>query len=736
LSRSQTKPRRVVYVAAGVGCAVPLLLVILYWSGVFSGSGPASSGEGSSTGVELSEQYQSELFTGVVDNLGKLEQRNPGAELARATLARYMAWLRPAQGRPLQTADGLMETCPEPEMLKQIVTRLNQWVESQQAPPDWELDATVTALPESVRRSVALRDLDRLKYTSYDGFALREAFWMHDLSNWARGERLHAVDRAKRLFDWTVRNIQLDPEPDYRIWKHVELGEVEAIFQGVAFGDVHLQREDGTVLEVRLQDLGQDDVAWIGEHARPPQMAWETLFFGRGTAIERAWVFMLLCRQQRLDTAYIVLPPKPADPATADDAPASDPQDGQTARRRQAWAVVAVLIEGELYLFDPRLGLPIPAPDGIRLDRSGQLAVQPATLRQVLHGEAPLERLDLDAARPYPVSAADFRDVVYLLEASPAYLACRMRLIESQLPPGKDVVLTTNPTAQAQRISEAAAAAMSSDAGDIADGATNDQIVDPSTVDVQLWALSLIRINHRVASPPEWIILRLDAMLPFFDWRENPPGPWLRKARMHHLKGDLVQRRHATHYYLRARPSDREMEIDEGRTEYGYKLMLQTQDPDMPEEEVEWRTKQIVGIVVDSLHRGKQHASYWLGLIAFEKENYASAIDWFSQRTLAASAFTPWVDGATYNLARAYEATDEYAKAVALYESRPNSPSAYGNLLRARWLRAERPEIDKPSGEEPNDGEPNDGEPIDGEPIDGEPGNEDPMEDDDASTDG
>ena len=43
----------------------------------------------------------------------------------------------------------------------------------------------------------------------------------------------------------------------------------------------------------------------------------------------------------------------------------------------------AVLIEGQLYLFDTALGLPIPAQGGISVDRNGQLDIQPASLVQV-----------------------------------------------------------------------------------------------------------------------------------------------------------------------------------------------------------------------------------------------------------------------------------------------------------------------------------------------------------------
>ena len=46
---------------------------------------------------------------------------------------------------------------------------------------------------------------------------------------------------------------------------------------------------------------------------RIPQFPWETLFFGHGTALERAWVFVLLARQQGLEAAVLAIEKKSDD---------------------------------------------------------------------------------------------------------------------------------------------------------------------------------------------------------------------------------------------------------------------------------------------------------------------------------------------------------------------------------------------------------------------------------------
>ena len=84
---------------------------------------------------------------------------------------------------------------------------------------------------------------------------------------------------------------------------------------------------------------------------------------------------------------------------------------------------------------------------------------------------------------------------------------------------------------------------------------------------------------------------------------------------------------------------------------------------------------------------GKQDASYWSGLIAYQRGSYAAAIDYFMNRTLLAYPDGPWTDGARYNLARSYEASGDTQRAILQYGSNDASPGYLGDLLRAKWLR-------------------------------------------------
>jgi len=458
------------------------------------------------------------------------------------------------------------------EVLQQAVDRLDQWARDQEPPPDWKLDPMVATLPEPLSEVPKMLRLDQLDFPNSDAFTLREAVWIRDVSNWARGEAVDELDRAQALFDWTVRNIQLDWDP------------------GPATPD------------------------------RPPrvlQKPWETLLIGRGTATDRAWLFILLARQQRIDAALVAL---------------IDPDDPAVERPRP-W-VVAVLSQGALYLFEPTLGLPIPAPGPIERGPAGQLEIRPATLAQVAADGSLLNRLDVDAKLRYPVDSSQVEKVAVLLEASPAYLSQRMKLVESNLAGDERLVLTTDPSGQAEQFRACRHVA-----------------------DVRLWAMpyqTIVQERQLGAVRSRWWQLQ---MIPFLVAHTGSfPSLW--KGRQYHLKGIFTGDQTASSFYQTARPPDSFIN-----------------SPDLDPR------------IKAALARAKMHASYWLGLLAARAGQTDAAIDWLATRTLKATPDGPWTPGAKYNLGRLYEAQGEIAKAVEAYKSDTDSPARHGNLLRARWLQ-------------------------------------------------
>ncbi len=459
-------------------------------------------------------------------------------------------------------------------------------------------------------------NIAELRFPRLDIAALEEAVVSRDLSRWARGEEADDVTRAKHLFDWVVRNIQLEPD--------------------------RTERNGRTAIHVM-------------------QMPWETMFFGRGTATERAWVFMLLARQQGLETAVLAL----------------EESGSSGGSRLRPWAV-GLLTEGNIYVFDPILGLPLPTLEGVRLDEQGQLEIQPATLTQLAANDQLLRQLDLGPDRPYPRKAADLKNVVALLDGTPWWLSQRMRVVESRLGGDNRMALSLSPSASAARWK-----------------------ASPGVSDVRLWTVGYETAFQRILLGPEFANWQLTMMAPFLVraatsggtatltadtqqapmfWETSPeaaarqtrsrqgmsedrpekmPAAPLRMGRVMHLRGRFLGQPSATWCYQQVRMSDRQL--------------ADLKTPETAQQ-------------VEVLRMAKQFATYWLGLLAYEQRNYSSARDYLLVRTLEAYPRGPWTAGAKYNLGRVYEAEKQYAKAIQQYRDNSQALDDFGHRLRARWL--------------------------------------------------
>jgi hypothetical protein len=220
---------------------------------------------------------------------------------------------------------------PDGRVLEQITERLNQWL--RQSPPKvtWSADPLVATLDPQIATDDRLAPLITPQALAdpvvqpHEGRLLQEAVWLRDISRRAQGESFNEVAQATALFDWIVRNIQLD-----------------------------------------------------ADNAAMPYRPWESLLYGHGTAEQRAWVFALMARQMGLDVAVLEVP------------------EGEQSK---FW-LPALLAGGKLYLFDARLGLPIPNSGGEGVATLEDLQADPQLLRQ----------LDLDDA-PYAVTEEQLQHV-------------------------------------------------------------------------------------------------------------------------------------------------------------------------------------------------------------------------------------------------------------------------------------------------------------------------------------
>jgi tetratricopeptide (TPR) repeat protein len=236
------------------------------------------------------------------------------------------------------------EPAPDLGALQQIVERANQWFRSR--PPagkDWKREPLLTPVVDQIPKAPsqlegptlenykrAVASLERLissvelrdgVFTDWEGRLLAEAAWLRDVAQWARGGADTDDKVAAALFDWTIRNVQLDPT-------------------STPFID-----RDGKA---------------PAEPADTIHRPWQAMVYGHGSAADRAWVFIELLRQQNIDSA--IIRPLEAEP---DRTP----------------LLVGAFIGDELQLYDPQLGLPLRNADG-SIATLAQVAADDGLLRQ------------------------------------------------------------------------------------------------------------------------------------------------------------------------------------------------------------------------------------------------------------------------------------------------------------------------------------------------------------------
>jgi hypothetical protein len=296
-----------------------------------------------------------------------------------------------------------------------VATSLRAQLAEEKPLKDWEPDAMISRLPRNLRELPPLKQLDALELQFNDVLYLEEAILLRRIGDWVKNEkppeelakwlesppsgltREQADDLAASylLFDWTVRNIQLDP-----------LLETPKDVVGPAGGAVNMPAP--------LRGLPGP-----GYMALP----WYTAMIGHGDAWQRARLFILLARQQGIEAVML---------ATGDSSETS---------KTRPWAC-GVLLGESLYLFDTAIGLPIAGPHGEGI----------ATLAQVRGDSELLRQLDIDKEHLYEVSSDDVKDITALVDASLEALSQRMQLFERGLAGDRQLKLAVQPSDLAARL--------------------------------------------------------------------------------------------------------------------------------------------------------------------------------------------------------------------------------------------------------------------------------------------
>jgi hypothetical protein len=230
----------------------------------------------------------------------------------------------------------------------------------------------------------------------------------------------------------------------------------------------------------------------------------------QGVWAERAWLFMALCRQLGIDAGLITYTrssslelPFPRYGVTLDlDAILYGLRRGPKAP--VVWICTAI-IDDKAYLFDARLGLEIPGPDGTGV----------ATLEDAMSDPAVLERMNLPGQSPYGTSLASLvgstTKIGILLDSSRGYFSPKMKLLQRELGGEYRTILFRDPAEEREHFA---------------------QVLGSKAGQIKLWSLPF-EVETRLFTDGQFVAAIQKSL--FLFQREYP----LIYARVKQLRGDL-----------------------------------------------------------------------------------------------------------------------------------------------------------------------------------------------------
>jgi hypothetical protein len=269
------------------------------------------------------------------------------------------------------------------------IQKLNQFFEGT-PPNDYQLDSAARAFLQPQLPPEKMSELETSVWTSRDARHVEDCMMYYGIASrvGGTGDDLH---RIRRVFDWIVRQIQLVP----------------------------------------VGSLGSRQIPQV------PARPYDVLLRGMATEAEgfwaeRSWLFMELSRQLGVDVGLVTYTRGNSVESVLTKAEQSERGlSSLSARPGQTKQVIpwlcAALVGDQAYLFDARVGLPVPGPDGEGV----------ATLEQSLADPAILERMNLPGLSPYGTSRASLlaspSKLGILIDSSQGMISPRMKLLQRDL---------------------------------------------------------------------------------------------------------------------------------------------------------------------------------------------------------------------------------------------------------------------------------------------------------------
>lgn len=514
-----------------------------------------------------------------------------------------------------------LDRYPSGKVKVEVLERMNRWLMSQKLDPNWQPDPMVAELPDAIQSLPGLQDLESR------GFLDQPEQFASATFRGSEFDFLVGTYWAKTISDWVRKN--QTPPADIQAFLDAQVNQTLDDSQVNDLGLAYLLF-DWTVRHihpVRTNELEQGKFA-----PGTSRDAWNALQLNEGDALERARVFIHLCRQQGLDAVVVKF-------GQDEDAP----------------QVVGVAIGQELFLFDMAYALPISEKDGKGIQRLSHLVENPEDLQAMASKNY-----------KYPATAEDLEKVTLLIEAPSTSLTQATQLLEGVLSGDATMKVHVEPSSLKDRLSSF-----------------------KGVTDIQLWTAPFeaeTAIAKRLSDPVLGQLFQVERWI----YDTMTPFATARTLQLMCKFSDESQQLGARTMFMDTRVMERQFRIANPREQLE---MLAVGGMDLPDDP---KVQQFfLDRVRKNVLLWRELSSFNLGVIALADGQYDSAIYFFEDGTLKEFPGTRFKSAAFYGIGRSAEAlarqdeNKEMAqKAFDFYTDDDDvlSPYRRGNALRAERL--------------------------------------------------
>ncbi len=524
------------------------------------------------------------------------------------------------------------------EFIDRVTSGMNRWSRAEEeifVDDNWTPDPLLKELRMEYSEEPAVKIIDATSFDNTDAYYLEQCAWLNKIARRiAKPGNLGAFEFYRLAADQYMPGEQTtDALAEIMGQLHPDLSSDQAA--DLAKG---LRGFDWVVRNIQLETPPTGDPEFNGGLGYK-RLPWQALMYSRGDYVERAKVFILLAQQMGLDVVMLAV-------GEGDE--------------QKLWCP-ALLIGDQLFLFDTRLGLPIPK------DKPGTIA----TLADVKADPTILDALDLtldeslEDDNEYWVKEKDLANITALIYTSPEQASRRMMHVEQSLVGDDRMKLWASPSELAEKLPKM-------------EGLT-----------VQAWDIgfktSQFRRNLReyIAQSSYKNDIADKIMWHFLEESYIDSFSVYRTARSRYFGGRFeteAQRYNAIESFKTL------MYSDERIASLATDSFLQRQIGIRKEKGQDAASfQQTLKSVQEQMKLVRRDAGYFLAESHFDVGNISTAGNW-ANRLLNKVDAARWRPGVEYLLGRAMESTRQYDRAVEVYSSK-DSPQKHGNLIRSRQLK-------------------------------------------------